>query len=186
MSDWESIDPKNTEPEPPERPFNVAAFFFAPFYYIGYGQYIRGALFLMVSLVPMLALGVSLYAGFRADKELPVGQRPFDWRAVMIAMIGFTFLMFSMQPKLRDPFTSEPLVPQTSSQSLQPGFSPENYCRRLGPAARKTCMNMEQKARQSLIGIKLDPIQKAVCQGYAQGSNVLLLACLRNQSLPQL
>ena len=184
MNQWEEL---KSDPEPPPvKPFNLIAFFFAPFYYIGYGQYLRGLVFMLVSLVPVLALGVSVYAGFRANRELPIGQRPFDWRAVFLGAVGYLAILTFMLSQQSKPAPNGLFSPSVEDSSLTPGFSPELYCNQVNRSARTTCMDLETKAKLSLPQIEASPQRWAICKDYARGSNQLLVTCLRTPQLPQI
>lgn len=62
-------------------------FFFAPFYYAGYGQLAIGILFVILWDIPFVGLIVAIYAGLRARKELPIKQQEFQWKDVGIVLL---------------------------------------------------------------------------------------------------
>ncbi len=68
-----------------ESKFNWVALFFAPMYYAGYGKIGKGLLFALIGFVPITAIPVNIYAAFKANSELPVGENPFSWWKAAIA-----------------------------------------------------------------------------------------------------
>ncbi|MDT8446694.1 MAG: hypothetical protein RRB13_07335 [bacterium] len=173
-----------------ERPFNLIAFFFAPFYYIGYGQIVRGIAFFFLSLIPVGAILVSFWAGFRANKELPIGEVPFNWRNVGLSLAGFTLLVILLRPQIEEMFGPNPqgpLMGQSTPSNLEGrlGFSPEIFCsglaRRGGLRSEPICLRLERGALEQIGSLNPSAENKQLCLQYAQaagGSNQLLLNCL--------
>jgi len=63
-------------------------FFFAPYYYAGYGNLQKGLILAVVSgLMPLFAIFVGVYGGLKAKKELPIGNQEFNWKNVGIAVV---------------------------------------------------------------------------------------------------
>lgn len=203
-------EPRQGEPErPPEpdfspfsfrnmkdKPFNLIAFFFAPFYYIGYGQVLRGVAFFLLSLLPIGAIVVSFWAGFRANKELPVGEVPFNWRNVGIAFVAFAIVILWAEPQLSQMMGergADSPMSRAGSADLEGrlGFSPNIYCaqigRRGGLQAEPICLDLEKRALERVNQLSPDAAAKQVCLQYARaagGSNQLLLACLNAEHTP--
>lgn len=62
-------------------------FFFAPYYYAGYGNLPKGLVLAVISgIVPLFAIVVGVYGGLKAKKELPIGQQAFNWKNFGIAL----------------------------------------------------------------------------------------------------
>ena len=69
-------------------------FFFAPYYYSGYGELKKGIIFAMLAGIPLVALVVGVYGGLKAREELPIKKQNFNWKNVGIAVvINFIFLV---------------------------------------------------------------------------------------------
>jgi len=63
-------------------------FFFAPYYYAGYGNLQKGLILAVVSgLMPLFAIFVGVYGGLKAKQELPIGNQEFNWKNVGIAVV---------------------------------------------------------------------------------------------------
>jgi len=63
----------------PTTKFNWVAFWFGPFYYAGYGKFLKGLVFVLLMALPPAGIVIAIYAGKKANKELPVGNVPFKW-----------------------------------------------------------------------------------------------------------
>jgi uncharacterized membrane-anchored protein YitT (DUF2179 family) len=75
--------------------FNWLALFFAPYYYAGYGQLNKGIVLAVISgILPIFAILVGIYGGLKANKELPIGEKEFNWKNVVITII--TLLVVSI------------------------------------------------------------------------------------------
>jgi hypothetical protein len=73
--------------------FNFLAFFFPAQYYAGYGQFGIGTIFaLLLCVLPCLGLFGGIYAGCKANTDLPVGQKLFDW-GLCSGMIAFHIVL---------------------------------------------------------------------------------------------
>jgi hypothetical protein len=69
--------------------FSILALLFAPMYYAGYGKFGRGLIFaILLCASSILGIVAYIYAGFKAKKELPVGEKPYSWGSC----IGMFFL----------------------------------------------------------------------------------------------
>lgn len=66
-------------PAAPSGKFNPMAFLFNTSYYAGYGKIGKAMLLAVVGFIPLTLIPVAIYMGFRANKELPIGQIPFHW-----------------------------------------------------------------------------------------------------------
>jgi hypothetical protein len=60
--------------------FNWMGFLFAPYYYAGYGNIQKGIILAVISFIPLTQIIVGIYAGKKANQELPVGKQEFDWK----------------------------------------------------------------------------------------------------------
>ena len=85
--------------------FNWLAFAFAPFYYAGYGKLGTGLLFALLGFIPLAFIPVHLYAGFKANSDLPVGKTPFNWGVIMVPAVVVIMIIISNPPIVK--FTSE-------------------------------------------------------------------------------
>jgi len=57
-------------------------FFFGPYYYAGYGLFKKGLILGFISIIPIIGyIAIPIYCGINAKKELPTGERPFDWKS---------------------------------------------------------------------------------------------------------
>jgi len=89
--------------------FNIFAFIFNVSYYAGYGKVGKAILLGIIGIVPLLLaiilkiggliflimLPVAIYMGFAANKELPIGEKPFHWgKAVGVGLLQFVFFLF--------------------------------------------------------------------------------------------
>lgn len=74
--------------EEEKKSWSWLGFLFAPYYYSGYGKLNKGLVLAVISgLLPLLGIGVAIYGGLRAKKELPIGQVDFKWLNVGIALV---------------------------------------------------------------------------------------------------
>jgi len=48
-------------------------------YYAGYGKVKKGLLMALIGFIPLTVFCVNIYAGFKANKELPVKKQEFNW-----------------------------------------------------------------------------------------------------------
>lgn len=62
-------------------------FFFAPYYYAGYGNLQKGLILAVISGLPLLAIFIGVYGGLKAKKELPIGNKEFNWKNVGITVV---------------------------------------------------------------------------------------------------
>lgn len=61
--------------------WNWLAFFFAPYYYAGYGRLKRGLVYAVVGgLIPLFALAFAIESGRKANKDLPIDEQEFNWK----------------------------------------------------------------------------------------------------------
>ena len=78
--------------------FNVMALLFSTAYYAGYGKVGKGILLSVIGFIPLTLIGVGIYAGMKANGELPVGKIPFSWgKAIGVSVLhsGITIFMVS-------------------------------------------------------------------------------------------
>jgi len=76
-------------------------FFFAPYYYAGYGDLKRGLIFAVLYAIPFIALAIGIYGGLKAKKELPIKQQEFQWKNVGIAVVVNFIAIVAIQLVLR-------------------------------------------------------------------------------------
>ena len=70
-------------------------FFFAPYYYAGYGNLQKGLILAVVSgLIPLFAIFVGVYGGLKVKKELPIGNVDFNWKNVGITLVVLLVISF--------------------------------------------------------------------------------------------
>lgn len=70
-------------------------FFFGPYYYAGYGMFKKGLILGFLSSIPLIGtLGVPIYCGIKAKKELLVGETPFDWKSSFGLFGVFSVIFF--------------------------------------------------------------------------------------------
>lgn len=68
---------------------NWYALLFGPYYYAGYGKLAKGVIMALIGSLPLTLILVNLYAAFRANKELPIGECEFNWKyALGTAVVG--------------------------------------------------------------------------------------------------
>lgn len=89
----EKIIENNVEPIENKQGWSWMGFLFAPFYYAGYGKIKKGFVLLLLQMLPFVGLGVMIYAGLKARKELPIGISLFSWGGVW-KMIGISTAIF--------------------------------------------------------------------------------------------
>ena len=75
--------------------FNLTAFIFNAAYYAGYSEFGKGIKMAIVcGLCPFLWQIIALYAGFKANSELPVGDIIFSWLdAIVVTLIFLSFVV---------------------------------------------------------------------------------------------
>ncbi len=70
-------------------------FFFAPYYYAGYGKVKKGVIYAIIGAFPLFGLIIGIIAGKNARKDLPIGKQDFKWANVALTVFltiasGFT------------------------------------------------------------------------------------------------
>lgn len=76
------------QPAPAQTGFNIMGLFFSSAYYAGYGNIGKGVMLALIGFTPLTLIGVGIYAGMNANKELPVGRVNFDWpKAIGISVL---------------------------------------------------------------------------------------------------
>ncbi len=68
--------------------FNWKAFFFTVSYFVGFGNFKKALVFMLIGFHPLLILIVSIYGGKTANRDLPVENFKFSW----VPAIGFLIL----------------------------------------------------------------------------------------------
>ena len=62
-------------------------FFFAPYYYAGYGNLKRGLIYAVVGSFPLFSLVIAFMSGRNANKDLPIGKQEFNWKNAGITIV---------------------------------------------------------------------------------------------------
>lgn len=62
-------------------------FFFAPYYYAGYGKLGTGIVMGLCALVPFVGLIIAIFGGIKARSDLPIGEQKFNWINVVILFV---------------------------------------------------------------------------------------------------
>ncbi len=77
--------------------FNWIAFLLnGAVYYAGYGKVKKGILLALIGFFPLTAFFVNLYAGFKANKELPVKKEAFHWgKAISVLAVHVVILIIA-------------------------------------------------------------------------------------------
>lgn len=78
--------------------FNVMALLFSTAYYAGYGKVGKGIVLSVIGFIPLTLIGVGIYAGMKANNELPIGKIPFSWgKAIGVSVLhsGITIFVVS-------------------------------------------------------------------------------------------
>ncbi len=106
-------------------------FLFAPFYYAGYGKFVKGLLLFFIGIVPLFGLMAFIYGGLRAKKDLPINMQKFRWLNVIgligigVAIIGVVFKIFmgsltmETTPSCKDEVVIENLYAQFKKQTAE-------------------------------------------------------------------
>jgi len=85
--------------------FSWMVLLFAPYYYAGYGRLRKGLIMAVIGFIPLTALFVNIYGGFRAKKELPIGRQDFKWGhaiGVFFLQWAITAAVFSLSPQFQE------------------------------------------------------------------------------------
>lgn len=59
--------------------FSWMGLLFGGMYYAGYGKLGKGFIMGVLGFIPLTAIPINIYAGIKANKELPVGDQAFNW-----------------------------------------------------------------------------------------------------------
>lgn len=81
-----------------EKKFNWKAAFLAPWYYAQYGRWGLGLLFGFFYIIPLLGAIVAIYAGIRADTDLPKDQHR---NSVLYAVLITLWMVFIIYAQIR-------------------------------------------------------------------------------------
>lgn len=84
--------------------FSWMSLLFAPYYYAGYGKFLKGLVFAIIGFIPLTAIIVNIYAGTKAKKELPIRKQNFKWGAaigVFLIHWAITATVFSFSPQFQ-------------------------------------------------------------------------------------
>jgi len=77
----------------------IALLFNGGAYYAGYGSVKKGIIMSIIGFLPLTVILVNLYAGFKANQELPVKKKPFHWGkwfAVLVLHMAILSITFSL------------------------------------------------------------------------------------------
>ena len=70
--------------------FSWIALLFNTSYYAGYGKMGKAIICGIIGFIPLTLIPVAIYLGFNANKELPVGDVPFNWgKAISMGVLQF-------------------------------------------------------------------------------------------------
>lgn len=125
-------------------------FLFMPYYYAGYGALQKGIIFAILAgfmagidpelmsnvivliILLVIGLGIAIYGGVNAKKELPVGKQKFSWKNVILALVVYIismsissvlFLSFSEKtPKCNDVETRTLVIEITKEELSKQGL----------------------------------------------------------------
>lgn len=75
-----------------KKKFNWIALLFGAAYYAGYGKPLKAVIMACIGFLPLTNIPVLIYAGFKANSELPVKKVPFLW----VNAIGVVFLQIAI------------------------------------------------------------------------------------------
>lgn len=137
--------------------FNWTTFAFAPFYYAGYGKFGTGLLFALLEFIPLAFIPVHLYAGFKANSDLPVGKTPFNWGVITVPAVVVIIIIISNPPTVN--FTSE--EPETTANKqieANMKLAPKSHRRSL----RAWLRELEAKAEQKVEAKKQADAEKDI------------------------
>jgi hypothetical protein len=81
--------------------FSIMGLLFNASYYAGYGKAGKGALLALIGFMPLTLIGIGIYAGLKANQELPVGRQNFNWGpaigvAILQSIILTTVMMLGV------------------------------------------------------------------------------------------
>jgi hypothetical protein len=129
------IEETKSNSETEKKGFSWLALFFAPAYYAGYGKVGKGVFFAFLSAIPIINFIMYILAGFRARKELPIGQQPFSWgKAISIVflqiLLSIPLILFQLGQKdtvLKcDSTTAQELMSGTMLPHLETSLTEQN------------------------------------------------------------
>jgi len=81
--------------------FSLMGLLFGAYYYVGYEKMKKGLILGSLSSFPLFGLFINIYLGFKAKKELPIGEIKFNWKNVAIlfvVQIVLGSILFSLSP----------------------------------------------------------------------------------------
>ena len=104
-------------------------FFFAPYYYAGYGNLGKGILYAILGVFPLFGIIIAIISGKNARKDLPIGKQEFKWANVaiifvLIVVFGF-ILQLTIQSIKADSSSNEINIVKTSSLEICPDATVE-------------------------------------------------------------
>jgi hypothetical protein len=103
-------------------------FFFAPFYYAGYGELKKGIIYGIISFIPFIGgLAVAIIGGRNARKDLPIGKQDFKWSAVGIVFAIFLPLTIGVQLLLDNLSSGTPKCSASKTKKLVIQIAKEEF-----------------------------------------------------------
>ncbi|MGE4399930.1 MAG: hypothetical protein AB7D29_10460 [Campylobacterales bacterium] len=105
--------------------------FFGPYYYAGYGKFKKAILLGFLNIIPIVGyIGVPIYCGLNAKKELPIGERQFSWSSVfgllgVYMTVAFVVFSVAVALEMQKDKNADSMVNTTSSGSFMQSVSDE-------------------------------------------------------------
>lgn len=76
-------------------------FFFAAYYYAGYGNLKKGLIYAAIGAFPLFGLIIAIISGKNARKDLPIGKQDFQWSNIGIAVVVNAIAIILLQLAIR-------------------------------------------------------------------------------------
>lgn len=105
--------------------------FFGPYYYAGYGKFKKAILLGFLNIIPIVGyIGVPIYCGLNAKKELPIGERQFSWSSVfgllgVYMTVAFVVFSVAVALEMQKDKNADSMVNTASSGSFMQSVSDE-------------------------------------------------------------
>lgn len=105
--------------------------FFGPYYYAGYGKFKKAVLLGFLNIIPIVGyIGIPIYCGLKAKKELPIGEKQFNWSSVfgllgIYVAVAFVFFSIAVVVEMQKDKNADSMVNAASSSSLMQSASDE-------------------------------------------------------------
>lgn len=84
---------QNFQQRPAQSGFSIMGLLFNAAYYAGYGKAGKGAVLALIGFIPLTLIGVCIYAGLKANQELPIGRQHFNWGPAIGVAILQSFIL---------------------------------------------------------------------------------------------